>query len=78
MLPTTSLAGEQCLGASRSAVSASDPWATFCGDDPDRGVSEQVVRKPLANGTLAGERRGRAWVVDPSMHAQCRVWSVHP
>jgi hypothetical protein len=31
------------------------------------GVSEQAVRKRIARGTLAAERRGRAWMVDPTM-----------
>ena len=32
-------------------------------------ISMQAVRKRLALGPLLGEKRGRAWVVDPSMHA---------
>jgi hypothetical protein len=30
------------------------------------GVTEQAIRKRLNNGTLAGEKRGRAWAVDPA------------
>jgi hypothetical protein len=33
------------------------------------GVSEQAVRKRIKHGTLCAERRGRAWVVDPTCHS---------
>jgi hypothetical protein len=30
------------------------------------GVSEQAIRRRISRGTIAAERRGRAWLVDPS------------
>jgi hypothetical protein len=50
----------------RSPVSSTDGWLKTREYARLRGVSEQAVRKRIAQGTLCAERRGRAWVVDPS------------
>jgi hypothetical protein len=33
-----------------------------------RAAAQQRVRKHIARGTLCAERRGWAWVIDPSIH----------
>jgi hypothetical protein len=39
-------------------------WVSVADAAARAGVSRQAIRKRLARGTLAGERRGRAWRVD--------------
>jgi hypothetical protein len=55
--------------ADAAAVAApsntTDGWLSTREYAQARGISEQAVRKRLAKGTLVGERRGRAWVVEP-------------
>jgi hypothetical protein len=48
---------------------STDGWMSTAEYAKAVGISEQAVRKRIVKGTLAAERRGRAWVVDPSMHA---------
>jgi hypothetical protein len=50
----------------RASSSLTDGWMGTAEYARLHGVSEQAVRKRIARGTLCAERRGRAWVVDPS------------
>jgi hypothetical protein len=55
-----------------AAQRLADPASSLDGWLPTRefarlaGVSEQAVRRRIARGTIAAERRGRTWLVDPS------------
>jgi hypothetical protein len=53
----------------RAAGASTDGWMPTAEYARLIGVSEQAVRKRIARGTLCAERRGRAWVVDPSSFA---------
>jgi hypothetical protein len=50
----------------RSDYTLSDGWMPTAEYARLQGVSVQAVRKRIARGTLCAERRGRAWLVDPS------------
>jgi excisionase family DNA binding protein len=47
------------------AAGATADWLTVAEAASLAGCSEQNIRARLARGTLAGERRGRAWRVAP-------------
>ena len=48
------------------AAGASAGWVSVAEAAELAGVSEQAIRLRLKRGTLAGERRGKAWRVDAS------------
>jgi hypothetical protein len=50
----------------RNGESLTDGWMPTAEYARMTGVSPQAVRKRIARGTLCAERRGRAWMVDPS------------
>jgi hypothetical protein len=47
-------------------TASTDGWLTTAQYARATGVTEQAVRKRISKGTLAAERRGRAWVVEPT------------
>jgi hypothetical protein len=50
----------------RTGPVLSDGWMPTAEYARLNGVSPQAVRKRIARGTLPADRRGRAWVVDPT------------
>jgi hypothetical protein len=55
------------------AAGATSEWMTVAEAAAAAGCSEQAIRARLGRGTLAGERRGWAWRVDPSQLSQRMV-----